>query len=52
MSFFHINIEGIQLSLVPETLALAIGVEKPVSEVENRSVHLVIVPDSIQLKEG
>jgi hypothetical protein len=52
MSFFHMNIEGVQLSVVAETLALAVGAEKSVPEVENRIVHLVIVPDSVQLNEG
>jgi hypothetical protein len=52
MSFFHIDMDGVQLSFVPETVALAIGAEKSMSEVENRRVHLVIVPDSVQLKEG
>ena len=43
---------GVHLSFVPETLALAIGVVKPVEEVENKTVHLVTVSDSVQLKEG
>jgi hypothetical protein len=52
MSFFHINMDGVQLSFVPEALPLAIGVAKSVEEVENRIVHFVTVPDSVQLNEG